>query len=240
MSESDAKSTPRSRGVLLAGVFAGAVVVALVVVLIATLGGSAPPDAPRGDGTGQQSPSPGDSPARANLNHQVPTEPPEGVHWELYQGFAVPYSRMAGPYRVNGAVATGYAHTPTGALIASQQISARALLSDGGSWKRVVRRQVVASEGRRKYVRNRLKVTSEVPPGTLGQVAGFRFVTYTDRTAVIQIATRFPPSGELQVTTMTMRWTDGTWKLVIQPSGGFSPTAQTIQDLSGFVPWGGV
>lgn len=240
MSEPNTTSTSRSRGLLWAGVFAGAVVLALVVILIATLGGSTSPDDSRDGAVGRHSPSPKGSPADAGLNHQVPTEAPGGVRWELYQGLALPYSNTAGPYQVDGARATGYAHTPTGALVASQQISARALLSEGDSWKRVVQEQVVPNDGRETYINNRSEVTGEVSPGSLGQTAGFRFVSYTSETAVIQIASRFPSSGELQVTTLTARWTGGTWKLVMQPDGGFSPTAQKIQDLTRFVPWGGV
>lgn len=240
MSEPNTTSTSRSRGLLWAGVFVGAVVLALVMILVATLGGSTSLDEPPGGAAGSRSPSPKGSPAAAGLNHQIPSEAPGGVRWELYHGFAVPYSDTTGPYRVEGARATGYAHTPTGALIAGVQIYARALLSEGDRWERVVRAQVVPNEGRKTYITNRSEVTSEVSPGQLGQIAGFRFVSYTDRTAVIQYVSRFPSSGELQVTTYTLRWSDDTWKLVLQPDGGFSPTAQKIQDLTRFVPWGGV
>ena len=42
----------------------------------------------------------------------------------------------------------------------------------------------------------------------------------------------------IQVTTATVRWVDGDWKLQLQPDGSQSPYATTIPDLAsaGFVP----
>ncbi len=81
--------------------------------------------------------------------------------------------------------------------------------------------------------------TTEVAPGTYGQIAGFRFVTYTPDVAVIQFVTRFR-NGNLQVTTTTVRWLSGDWKQQLQPDGSESPTAQSVSSLAGFVPWGGL
>ena len=76
------------------------------------------------------------------------------------------------------------------------------------------------------------------PPGTYGQTAGFRFVAFTPDVASIQLVTRFPTSGSLQIVTVTVKWVDGDWRLELQPDGGSSPTAQRISDLDGFVVWG--
>lgn len=71
MSEPNTTSTSRSRGLLWAGVFVGAVVLALVMILVATLGGSTSLDEPPGGAAGSRSPSPKGSPAAAGLNHQI-------------------------------------------------------------------------------------------------------------------------------------------------------------------------
>ena len=76
------------------------------------------------------------------------------------------------------------------------------------------------------------------PPGTYGQTAGFRFVAFTPDVASIQLVTRFPTSGNLQIVTVTVKWVDGDWRLELQPDGGSSPTAQRSSDLDGFVVWG--
>jgi len=170
----------------------------------------------------------------------VPTSPPQGVTWSLFQGVALPSSHSLGPIRVSGPVYAGYAHTPTGALLAAAQISSRYLISPGQDWRQVVERQVVPGPGRDVYVHKRAKVDStSVLPGTYGQFAGFRFVTYSPDVAVVQFVSRFS-SGNLQVATNTLRWLDGDWKLQLQPDGSATPTVQSVNSLAGFVPWSGL
>ena len=174
------------------------------------------------------------------VDQAVPTTAPRDVTWSLFQGVALPSSPSAGPRRVQGPVHAGYAHSPTGALLAAKQIGVRYLVTPGTAWRQVVQEQVVPGPGRDAYVQARAKVTTDqVPSGTYGQSAGFRFVTYTPDVAVIQFATRFT-NGSLRVTTSTVRWIDGDWKLHLQPDGSASTTAQRIDSLAGFVPWSGL
>lgn len=219
---------------LLAGVFLGLVVLAGLVV--ALFGGghktqTTPPPA---------SPRPGAIAPPDAQDQAVPTSPPASVRWELYERVALPYSATAGPRTIDGSVAHGYAHTPTGALIAAAQIPYRMLLSPGSSWRQVVEQQVVPGTGRDRFIQLRSQITTDgTPDPRLGQIAGFRFITYTPDIAVIQFATKFS-TGELQVTTATVQWSDGDWKQVLQPDGSESPTVQTIPDLTGMVAWSGV
>ena len=158
--------------------------------------------------------------------------------WALFQGVALPASQTAGPSRVAGPVYAGYARTPAGALVASEQIGVRHLITPGNGWRRVVEQQVVPGPGVDVFVAERARVTDFTPPGTFGQTAGFRFVTYSPDVAVIQFVSRFA-DGSLQVTTSTVRWVTGDWKLQLQQDGSESPTAQSVGSLAGFVPWGG-
>jgi hypothetical protein len=221
---------------LLAGVFLGLVVLAGLVV--ALFGGqhntpSAPP-ATASVGPGLV------APPDAQIDQTVPTSPPTDVQWQLYQRVALPYSTIAGPRIIDGAVARGYAHTPTGALIAAAQIPYRMLVSGGDTWRQVVDRQIVPGPGRDRFVQVRSQVTADGPPDPrLTQIAGFRFVTYTPGIAVIQFASK-SNSGQLQVTTSTVQWADGDWKQVLQPDGSESPTVQSVPDLTGMVVWSGV
>ncbi len=168
----------------------------------------------------------------------VPDSPPGHVTWRLYHTVALPYSATAGPRHVTPSTATGFAHTPTGALLAAVQISYRSLIAP--NWKSVVKAQVMPGSGRKAYVAKRSSVADvTVSPGDLGQVAGFKFVNYTPHVATIQILTRFP-SGDLQVTTTTMQWRGDDWKEQLQPNGSESPNAHAVQSAAGFVQWGGV
>ncbi len=171
----------------------------------------------------------------------IPTTPPDDVTWELVSGVAVPHSETAGPTEVNGAVHAGYAHTPEGALMAALNIGTRRLLTPGDGWREVVEQQVMPGPGKEAFLRNRAQVTHLTPPpGGYGQVAGFKFVAYSPDLAVIQFASKFTGRTFFQVTTATLRWHKGDWRLVLQPDGGESASESTITSLSGFVPFAGV
>ena len=221
------------------------IVLAAVVVIFATRGGdktpsAAPPKPSRSPRSSPSAESSSSAPSLPTVDQTVPTSPPPGVRWSLFQGVALPSSATAGPSRVDGPVYRGYAHTPVGALLAANQISARYLLTPVDGWRRVVDEQVVPGPGREVFISNRAKVTTTTAqPGTYGQVAGFRFVTYSPDVAVIQVVSRFA-DGTLQVATVTVRWLGADWRLELQADGGASPTLQSVDNLSGFIPWGGV
>lgn len=172
-------------------------------------------------------------------NQTVPQATPTGVTWQLYQTVAVPYSTTYGPQHINGDVARCYAHDPTGALIAASQIGARYLLAP--NWRAVVNQQLVANAGRTKFIENRQAVGNPGgnQPGDYNQLSGFKFVTYSPSTAVIELVTQ-SSAGVMQATTATVVWVAGDWKLELQPDGGGSPSAFPVASLVGFTPWAGV
>jgi hypothetical protein len=163
---------------------------------------------------------------------------PEDVTWQLFMGVALPYSDTAGPTVVDGPVYGGFERSQPGALLAAVQLGVRYLLTPGEGWREVLERQVLPDAGRDAFARNRAGIDPQAPPGTYGQITGFRIVTFSPQVAVVQLVSRFPTSGVLQVSTTTVRWTDGDWRLQLQPDGGTSPTAQAVPTLDGFVVWG--
>ena len=160
------------------------------------------------------------------------------LDWQLFAGVPLPYSKTAGPTRVDGPVYSGYARSQTGALIAAAQLSTSYLLTPGQGWREVLERQVLPGTGRDVFARLRAGVDQDAPPGTYGQPAGFRFVAFTPDVAAIQLVSRFPTTGSLQVVVITVKWAGGDWRLELQPDGSSSPTAQAVPDLDGFVVWG--
>jgi hypothetical protein len=173
----------------------------------------------------------------SDKSQQIPQDAPTAT-WTVYKSIAVPSSPTAGPLVLDGEMARCYARTPTGALIAAWQLYVRHIFSD--DWRRITDEQVMPGPGRDAFTRKRATVTGDTSdPGTYGQVAGFKFVTYTKDTAVIQIVTRFT-DGTMQVGTETVIWSAGDWRLQLQPDGQDSPNFQQVQSLDGFVPWGGV
>lgn len=178
------------------------------------------------------------SSSTAALDQTIPTETPSGVRWELWQTVALPYSQEAGPRSVTGDVATGFAHTPTGALIAATQTAVRYRVAQ--DWRSVLQASVEPGPGAEAWANLRAPLTLDPPqPGQLGQAAGFQFISYTPDRAVIQYVAKFA-NGTLQMTSNTVVWDGSDWKLVLTDDGGVSATAVPIESLSGFIPWGGV
>lgn len=174
-------------------------------------------------------------------DQQIPTAPPSDVTWSLYQSVALPSSPGAGPHTVFGDAATGYAHTPTGALVAAAQISTRRLLALDVDWRASLTAMVAPGPGREAFARSRSSVSHPQPdpPGTYNQLAGFNFLSYTPTDAVIQLVSK-TPGGTLQVVPEHLAWLENDWKLVLAPDGGEASSAQRLESLDGFVPWSGV
>ncbi len=230
----------RRGGVLLAVAFV--ILVALLAVFVATRhdGHSATPPAaaPPTPGAPTRAATAGAGCATTDTSQTVPTTAPPGVTWTLFQTVALPFSTTAGPARVAGDVASYYAHTPTGALLAASQIGVRYLLAH--DWRSVSAAQVAPGVGRDAFAKLRAQANGEDdPPGAYGQYAGFKFVTYTPQTAVIELVSRFA-NGNLQMVTSSVVWYDGDWRLRLQDNGSVSPTAQRLDSVAGFAPWGGV
>lgn len=229
-----------------AGPRPGSVVAAVVVAVgilagagaVALSGRDSTPAGPAGPAAAASAPAAEPASAPTAPADAAPLLVAPEVGWQLFAGVPLPYSPIAGPLAVDGPVSSGYARSQTGALIAAVQLGTRYLLTPGEGWREVLDRQVLPGVGRDVFARNRAGVDADDPPGTYGQIAGFRFVAYTPDVASIQLVSRFPATGNLQVVTLTVHWTGGDWRLQLQPDGGSSPTAQAIGDLDGFVVWG--
>lgn len=181
----------------------------------------------------------GSCPTLSDKDTSVPVTAPKGVTWQLVDGFALPSSKASGPGRVEGDVAHCYAHTPVGALLASVQITGRQLSAD--DWESIVERQCVG-DGVDYYLTKRRQIEQEEGSQALsadqhGQVAGFKFITYDENTAVIDLAWR-DKNGGLGAGSVTMRWSGGDWKNEITKTPAAPGGA--INSLAGYIAWSGV
>lgn len=169
-----------------------------------------------------------------------PVTAPAGVRWENYRTLALPYSVTDGPMRIQGEVARCFSRTPTGALLALAHISARYILSP--DWNNVVKYQIVPSPEVETYRLTRrgqelqMGGPSLPEPGTVTQLAGFRFISYTNESAVLAIVRR-DSQGRLESFFQTVEWESGDWKLVLQSGGVDSTSTEPVDSLTGFVPW---
>jgi hypothetical protein len=195
---------------------------------------------PPGPGQPADTSTPDQRPA-TSLPTAVPTVAPADVHWQLVHQVALPVSASAGPYRSTDTTASGYAHTPVGALIAAAQISSRSALHNGRAvWEPTLTQQFVPSPDRDSLLQAlRAQPDTEAEPGELSQLSGFRYLSYTPDTAVVGLVDRAPgQSDTFYITTVTMLWQDGDWRMVAPPGGSWTAASQKLTDLSGVIAWG--
>lgn len=169
-------------------------------------------------------------------NQTVPEMTPLGITWQLYQTVALPYSTTDGPQIADGHIARCYAHNPVGALLAASQLSVRYAV--GPDVRQVLQQQVVPGPGRDKALQQASHPTSLPSGGSYGQLAGFKFVTYSPAVAVIEFVSKAPDASEVALP-VTVDWLGGDWELQLQPDGSESPNALPVTSLVGFSTWSG-
>jgi hypothetical protein len=219
-----------------------ATVATLVVLTVwVVLGrGDGPPAAAPTTTTAPGSPAPAaggapsPSPVPAGASDEIPRRAPEDVRWSLWYGIALPSSPTAGPSRDDG---SGYAHTPTGALLAASQIPYRVIVGD--NWRSSVERQVVAGPGRNALIAALEQITERYDTSGFSQIGGFRFVSYEGDRAVIDLVVGRKGST-LRAVPTTVRWIDGDWRLVVTPRGEVWADYTLLESLDGYVAWAGV
>jgi hypothetical protein len=186
-------------------------------------------------------PSPHTTASSSSLDQSGPDSPPPGVTWQIIDTVALPFSASAGPANVADGIPSGFAHTPTGALVAMVQIDFRHLIEP--NFVAVTQADVANTPGRAQFFdlvnADGLTNPANPEPGTYLQLAGFQFASYTTSTAVIQLLTA-RPDGSYQLSTLSVAWDGNDWQLVLQADGTDSPNQQIVSSPVGFVLWGGV
>ncbi|GAB3866878.1 hypothetical protein GCM10029963_79950 [Micromonospora andamanensis] len=226
------------------GFVAAAVLVALILLAGLLIVVLAPDDDPADITDG---PSPTSQPSASSMPVEglptvVPTTPPTGVRWELVGPMAVPVSDTAGPTQTTDTTASGFTHTPEGALIAAAQIMVRSSHALGRQrWEPTIEQQFVPSGDRDRLLAELRAVASEpTDPGSLSQIAGFSYQSYTPDTAVIGLVLRAPAASasRYHVLSLTLLWRGGDWRMQAPPGGSWLSVNRMTDNLSGVIEWG--
>ncbi|WP_244881206.1 hypothetical protein [Micromonospora maris] len=217
------------------------IVLAGLLIAIFAPGGDAPDTSNGTSPPGQPPAAVTNTPDQA-LPTAIPSAAPDGVRWELVGPLAVPVSATAGPKQVTGTTASGFAHTPEGALVAAAQLALRSSYSLGEEyWRPTIERQFVPSADRDRLLAA-LDASDSAPadPGAQSQIAGFSYQSYTPDTAVIGLVLRAPSAGapRYHVLSLTLLWRDGDWRMQAPPGGAWVSVNRTTDDLTGVVEWG--
>lgn len=158
---------------------------------------------------------------------------PHGISWQRVDGVPLPFSSSDGPARISGPVASGYSHTPQGAVMAAAQISFR--LAWSPDFAAVVAAQTAVSDQTRQQLID-ARSANPLDPELISQYASapaaFKIAEYTDAAATLWLA--FPgQAGQFRFARCAVVWVDGDWKY----SDQFSVMATPLPDspsLDGF------
>lgn len=174
----------------------------------------------------------------------VPTSAPTGTVWQLVAGQAIPSQPGVGPAHVDGYTAIGYAHSPLGALYGAANDFYRVpiAVSAETDWRTPLAAMVAPGPGAKVLASLREPMDPQ-PIGADGmgisQLAAFKYVSYTDSDAVVQLVLK-DKNGGLHVSTVPMQWLNNDWRLVMTPDGTIGGADTVVNSLDGFVAWQGV
>lgn len=226
-----------------AGALAAVVLVAVVLVVAGGQDEQSDQGATSATGSSSTAPSAGKgsvlvqtpSLQRAATDPEWLTAPPHRVSWQRVDGVPFPFSDSDGPARISGAIASGYSHTPQGAVLAAAHITFR--LTWSPDYASVLDKQAVVSDATRRQLLTARDHGGTVDPALLSEVASapsaFKIVAYSDERADLYLA--FPSrDGNYRFAASTVVWADGDWKFSDEWDNEVTPPLPDSPSLDGF------
>jgi hypothetical protein len=219
--------------------------VGLVVVLVRSRQPSGGPSAGRSPAAPVSTPS-----ASAPRLPQVSLA---GLRWNDYHGVWLPSSQAAGPRGTSGGLASGYADSPLGALLAASNIGVRANAQWGpGIFGPTIRHQVTGPDAAALLAncQSTYSQASQAAHVTGGQPLGdasatekaFRWVSYTPADATVDLVSTGQDSQGATVRAVAqvqVTWDGGDWKVIAPPGGDWGNSTAGLASLSGYTTFPG-
>ncbi len=217
---------------------------AMAVALFSLLAGIIVAVLPHGTRTSH---SPSAVASASPLSPVTPTLDLPGIHWTDYQGYQLPVSSQAGPKDTSGDLASGFADTPTGALLAVINIAARTAWQFGPAvFGPTIQDQVTGP-----YQAQMLSADQDAYATGAGQaanvvarsvIAGYQWAGYTPGDATVDIAESGPAGDGSNVyvaTQVEAQWLNGDWRVVAPPGGDWANSAVQIPSINGYLTFPG-
>jgi hypothetical protein len=172
----------------------------------------------------------------------------QSLTWSSFGGMALPSSPTAGPYQTRHGLATGFARSPRGALLAAINIAVRTASQWGPSiYEPTIETQVTGpgtadllAADNRAYARlqdgTRAHQTASLPASAAEEA--YRFLSYSPNTATLNVVTIGPAGNGTQVLAVTrlqVVWQHGDWRLVAPAKGDWANASTALTSLTGYV-----
>lgn len=161
---------------------------------------------------------------------------PQEVTWEFVGTMRAPANDDAGPGLIaDDGFRQCYAHSPTGALLASANMTA--LGTDPQLVPQMLEELVAEGTGQDAAL---AAVDAEGaladPSGVRMSIVGFNLMGYGAEHARVDLALE-GSNGIFMSYTVDMKWEEGDWKRELAPTGDSIIPAAQIPDASGYIPW---
>ncbi len=229
------------RGALIAGGLVAAVLLVALGVLVGRSGGN-------GEAPAASPPVPAPGPtAVAGGSPSAAAWVDDYSFYEIPGGQRVPKSVSAGPFHLTdrATLATGFAHSPQGAVMAALNIVARTNWALGKQvWEPTINEQVIGPwkeqllANARRYGRADLPPPGQRVPGTEDHVAGFDLSSYTPEVAQLRwLVSGVEENGRELYAAVSgeVDWVNGEWRLVAPQNGSWQDTGQLVSNAAGFI-----
>ncbi|MFF3571184.1 hypothetical protein [Nocardia jiangxiensis] len=162
--------------------------------------------------------------------------------WQRVFGASVPFSTSDGPTRIADGLATGYSHTPQGAVLAAAQITYR--LNARPADRDLYVHQVKAS-AQQLAAYDKARSAGRLPQQQPEQVTrylvapdAFQIENYADDMAIVRLAARGPTNDGKQLwaaVRLVMVWDNGDWRL--KPTDASGSQTEYVDSLDGWTKW---
>jgi hypothetical protein len=176
-----------------------------------------------------------------------------GLRWNDYHGVWLPSSQAAGPRDTSGGLASGYADSPLGALLAALNIAVRANVQWGpGVFGPTIRGQVTGPDAATllancqsayNQASQEAHITGGGPLGdAFATEEAFRWVSYTPADATADLVSTGQDNQGATVRAVTqvqVTWDGADWKVIAPPGGDWGNSAAGLVSLSGYTTFPG-
>ncbi|HEY1919611.1 MAG TPA: hypothetical protein VGH27_28915 [Streptosporangiaceae bacterium] len=181
-------------------------------------------------------------------SHPSITTAAQDLSWVNFHGIQLPASAQDGPRSTNGGLASGFADTPGGALVAAINIAVRtAALWGPAIYTPTITHQVTGPDTTALLNADTssyqaLQTAAHVPAGQpagrgYAAEAAYQFVTWTPASAAVDLVTEGPGDNgatALAVTRIQVVWQHGDWHVVAPPGGTWANSAASLSSLTGY------
>ncbi|MCA1703294.1 MAG: hypothetical protein LC808_08545, partial [Actinobacteria bacterium] len=237
----------RAKRAVVAGAIVGVLVLVLVVALVVNTAGGG-----KVGGGGHEGAAPGGGAAPAAVaggDRPVATLSATTVQWQEAYGTRLPTGE-AGPHRVANGLASGFDHTPDGAVLAGIHILTRAGMSFGPKvFEPTINNQVIGADKDALLANVEAEYQQKSGSGPVGRngevtgdfvrakqensgVWGYRLDSYAGDTAFVQVLLVTTPVGAQRPTYVNigqnLHWVQGDWRLSAPLRGDWSNVSRML------------